>query len=523
MGALLSALATAPLECHSPSPLELDLNQLQTALNAAIAGENFELAAKIWDVLQQAAGGGDAAAATAADWRRLGVLDWLADRAEQLGFRLPTEVQKRSAPVILDRDDCIIQSQTGSGKTLAFLMPLLSCLLYPPELYPDDLQGPQAVIIVPTRELGVQVVMLIYKLFGGSVNVGIPGTGGNIFQYDGPRGLKVKGLLLDEELELVTQAYYLRGAHVVVGTPELLSAALHTSEGAELLQHTQVVAVDEVDLCFQERPFEMEELLQSACSQQIKPTVVFVGATLGDGVAEEAVARGWLQDPVRVVVGEEMEVPRGLSHRYLVVEERRKLAAMARQLRLDLRQQGQDAAPARVMVFASSEDQAQALADPLRTVLWGDHKLSVLLPSGVEPIQALHSFRDNKATLLLATPAAARGLDLPAVSHVYNTAVPADATDYLHRAGRAGRIGSPVAGLITTIVSPGEEEERLLQLAEELGIELEQEAEPGPELDAAQEAATRLLLEEQQGQQQQVGAQDLDKLRSGLEDLFHMF
>ena len=51
------------------------------------------------------------------------------------------EVQKRSAPVILDRDDCIIQSQTGSGKTLAFLMPLLSCLWYPPELYPDDLQA----------------------------------------------------------------------------------------------------------------------------------------------------------------------------------------------------------------------------------------------------------------------------------------------------------------------------------------------------------------------------------------------
>ena len=69
---------------------ELDLNQLQTALNTAIAGDNFELAAKIRDVLQLVAGGGDAAAATAADWRRLGVLDWLADRAEHLGFRLPT-------------------------------------------------------------------------------------------------------------------------------------------------------------------------------------------------------------------------------------------------------------------------------------------------------------------------------------------------------------------------------------------------------------------------------------------------
>lgn len=64
----------------------------------------------------------------------------------------------------------------------------------------------------------------------------------------------------------------------------------------------------------------------------------------------------------------------------------------------------------------------------------------------LQPITALHSFRDNRATLLLATPAAARGLDLPAVSHVYNTAAPATAADYLHRAGRAGRIGSPVPG-----------------------------------------------------------------------------
>jgi superfamily II DNA/RNA helicase len=60
--------------------------------------------------------------------------------------------------------------------------------------------------------------------------------------------------------------------------------------------------------------------------------------------------------------------------------------------------------------------------------------------------QALHAFRDNRATFLLATPAAARGLDLPAVSHVYNLDPPEDAVAYLHRAGRAGRIGSPVKG-----------------------------------------------------------------------------
>ena len=63
-----------------------------------------------------------------------------------------------------------------------------------------------------------------------------------------------------------------------------------------------------------------------------------------------------------------------------------------------------------------------------------------------ECLQALHSFRDNKSSLLIATPQAARGLDLPAVSHVYNLGPPEDPVEYLHRAGRAGRIGSPVEG-----------------------------------------------------------------------------
>jgi len=67
-------------------------------------------------------------------------------------------------------------------------------------------------------------------------------------------------------------------------------------------------------------------------------------------------------------------------------------------------------------------------------------------------VQALHSFRDNKSSLLIATPQAARGLDLPAVSHVYNLGPPEDPTEYLHRAGRAGRIGSPVGGVFVILL-----------------------------------------------------------------------
>jgi DEAD/DEAH box helicase/UvrB/uvrC motif len=207
----------------------IDLNQLQTALNNAIASENYELAAKIRDVLALATGDDDGESpdkAPSRDWRRLGITEWISDRAEDLGYRLPTEVQRRASHVILDRKDCIIEAATGSGKTLAFVLPALSLLQYPPDLYVDDLQGPGALIIVPTRELGVQAVMLIYKLYGGSINPGVPGERANMFRYHGPRGLKVKGLLLPDEVEMAVTDKYLSGAHVVVGTPDFVAEAL---------------------------------------------------------------------------------------------------------------------------------------------------------------------------------------------------------------------------------------------------------------------------------------------------------
>ena len=462
------------------------------------------------------------------DWKALGIIDWLADRAEDLGYRIPTEVQRRAAAVLLDRKDCVIEAETGSGKTLAFVLPALSRLQYPPVLYPDDLSGPQAVIVVPTRELGVQVVMLIYKLFGGSVNPGIPGERANMFRYRGPKGLKVKGLLLPDEVEMAVNRQYLGGAHVVVGTPELLVQALE--RGVEAVQHAEIVVVDEVDACVAAHSQEMEFIMKAAVNaifmsssssggntssssasseRKGRTQVVLVGATVEESLIEKAVQSSWVSDPISILVGQRMRVPRGLAHRYIVVAEpSAKGGAMCRQIRNDLKSGNQDSPPARVMVFADSEAQAKALAEPLRTVLWGEHALSVLLPaSGNEPIKALHSFRDNITTLLLATPAAARGLDMPAVSHVYNLSPPSDAAEYLHRAGRAGRIGSPlvVRGVVTTMVTRGGEVEALLEIGKKLGIELVEE----------EGAASVVAGWVEEGEEGEVG--DVDEAKRALE------
>ena len=145
----------------------MDMNQLHTALNVAISSENYSLAAKIRDVIRlasEAKGLPRKNEGDFASWEQLGILDWLSERAYELGFMIPTEIQRRAAPFVVDGNDCIIECETGSGKTLSFLLPALSRLDYPPETYPEDLLGPQMIVVVPTRELGVQIVMLIFKV-----------------------------------------------------------------------------------------------------------------------------------------------------------------------------------------------------------------------------------------------------------------------------------------------------------------------------------------------------------------------
>ncbi|GLC37061.1 hypothetical protein PLESTB_001395900 [Pleodorina starrii] len=638
-----------------------DTNALQTALAAAISSEDFELAAAVRDRLRQVAGGGVAGGRI--DWASTGMSEWLADRAQRLGYSFPTEIQRRSAPVLLSGSDAVVASETGSGKTLSFLMPLLDRLTYPPEMFPDEMKGPQAVVLVPTLELGVQVALLAFRLLGGNVSTGRPGDAANMFTYFGPKGIKVRGVLNKEEVVMSKSSLtYTAGVHLLVATPGALMEAVREPQsagGGQLLGHIKVLAVDEVDECFNAFPGDMDELMARAVerggsgdSGGAKPQVVFVGATQRQDVLTSAVARGWLREPVSIQVGREGTVPPALSHRYIVVPAPRRLAALARSLRSDLAAADQDSAPARVMLFVNTPEQAAAVAEPLRSSLWSDHRMAVLVPPGTilgrdaasdlppgassstssapnrsgspssapgpsaptpapwlpsspppparggsgsgraiggrgddgeapasgsgygsesgsgsgdgfgvsgevledmfayNPIRALHSFRDHKSSLLLATGAAARGLDLPGVSHVYSLGPPPDATQYLHRAGRAGRIGSTSGGIVTTLVTP-EELPALLAMGDQLGIRLVREEEASGELLGALARMPEPQEQDEDESESEDGGEgdgsggragqgkaaggagaggsgseglvgDVEQLRKGLEDLFNL-
>jgi Helicase conserved C-terminal domain len=321
-----------------------------------------------------------------------------------------------------------------------------------------------------------------------------------------------------------------------------------------------------------------------------KPQVVLVGATIRDADVDLALARQWIDEPVAVRVGAAGSVPAGLRHRAIVVPAaERRLTGLVASLRADLagELEAADAAaagggasalpagadgdrsssssssssgssgvvpprrrPVRVIVFAPSEAEARGAAEPLRAALWGDHMLAVLLPStGAEPVKALHAFRDRVASLLLATPSAARGLDLPAISHVYSLGLPAGATDYVHRAGRAGRIGSTCGGDVVSVITSDELPKLRALLEGELGLVLdvvEEGSRTGPTLLGRDwDAARAELLDDgdddgaatadgSSSSSRGTGAggadgvssdrdeQRLDAARRGLEDLFNL-
>ena len=210
-----SSSSSSPSSSSSSSPPLPDFNALQTRLLRAIEAEDYAEAARARDALREASesegrgsesdkGGGEASSPSLLPaWRdlplgpgRAKTPEWLAQRAEQLGYLYPTDIQRRAYEALsVPGRDAVVVAQTGSGKTLAFLMPLLSRLDYgrsgggggggsaaAVEAFEGDGSSfspssgapppppPQLIIVVPTRDLGVQTALLVYRLLGGSVS-----------------------------------------------------------------------------------------------------------------------------------------------------------------------------------------------------------------------------------------------------------------------------------------------------------------------------------------------------------------
>ena len=508
-----------------------DENLLTTSLNRAITDEDYELAAKLSKRLQvvQNLNGGRDAREILLDWRMLGVAEWMAARAEALGFRFPTGIQRKATSAFLDGDRLIVMSaQTGTGKTLAYLVPTVDQM---------DFVGRkmlQILVVVPTRELVVQTTMLAYRLTGGSISRGVPGDRGNMFNYSGPQGLIVKGVfeqrhVLDPDPELST-------AEIVIGTPEELAELKR--QGVVEVDLASHIICDEADALFENHKEAMRELLKPSPfvpvmeTRQIclvgvsiasdsflkdvqevvpfyEPTIIQTQAIDYEGQGLEERKKDIEKDVEEVLeglaklggrgeeeggstslgeaatrssndnvgsknnsVGGNKRLPPNIRHRVLYSEPGRKLVTLCRQIRADAIAAGEDKPPPRTLVFVKDTPAAEIVAGPLRKALWGAHTLVTLLPEGREALRVVEDFDKGKASIMVCTAQVSRGLDLRNVAHVYSLDVP-NAKEYVHRAGRCGRVGAVDPGVVTSIVSD-EEKESYENVVDELQIKSEE-------------------------------------------------
>ena len=333
-----------------------------------------------------------------------------------LGYEEPTPIQREAITEIVAGRDLVGQAATGTGKTAAFALPILA------RVVEGAAPEPLALILVPTRELAVQVSEAIYK-YGRHLGTEVlPIYGGQPIV----RQLKVLQ----------------RGVHVVVATPG--RAIDHINLGTLNLDHVEIVVLDEademLDMGFAE---DLDAILQA--TPDTRQTVLF-SATMPPRI--EAIARRHLTDPVRIRIQAEQtpegEAPR-VSERVYVVARAHKPAALG--LILDVE------APEAALVFCRTRTEVDELTETLN----GRGYRAEALHGGMDQLQrdrVMGRLRSGAADLLVATDVAARGLDIPNVTHVVNYDVPSAPESYVHRVGRVGRAGRE--GVAITLAEPRE-------------------------------------------------------------------
>lgn len=354
----------------------------------------------------------------------LGLRDELLDALTALGYEEPTPIQREAIPALMTGTDLIGQAATGTGKTAAFALPLLN------QLDGDRRNAPSGLVLVPTRELAVQVSEATHK-YGTRMGARVlPVYGG------APIGRQLR------ELE--------RGVDIVIATPG--RAVDLIQRGKLVLDSLQTVVLDEademLDMGFAD---ELEAILSATPSS--RQTVLF-SATMPPRL--DRIMRGHLKNPTTIQIGRETTEagasPRVRQTAY-IVKRPHKPAALGRILDTE--------APTAAIVFCRT----RAEVDTLTATLNGRGYRAEGLHGGLTQEQrdrVMGRLRNGTTELLVATDVAARGLDVDHLTHVVNYDVPSAPEAYVHRIGRVGRAGRE--GVAITLAEP--REHRMLKVIE---------------------------------------------------------
>jgi len=356
---------------------------------------------------------------TPAGFDALGLGDCLVKAVTVLGYEEPTPIQREAIPHLLAGRDLIGQAGTGTGKTAAFALPLIDRLLRGGS---PARRGPRGLILVPTRELAMQVAEAIHAYAKRTSLAVVPLYGG------APMGLQVRALS--------------RGADIVVATPG--RALDHLRRGTLTLDALVAIVLDEADEMLDMGFADDLEAILSA-TPKTRQTALFA-ATMAPRIA--SIAERHLRSPARITIKGETRaagtLPR-VRQVAFVVSRGQKGQALGRVLAFE--------DPASAIVFCRTRIEVDALTDTLKSYGYGAQALH----GGMEQRQrdrVMQMFRQKDAAILVATDVAARGLDIDHVSHVINYDIPTAAEVYVHRIGRTGRIGRD--GVAITLVDPRE-------------------------------------------------------------------
>jgi ATP-dependent RNA helicase DeaD len=335
-----------------------------------------------------------------------------------LGYEEPTPIQREAIPPLLAGRDLLAEAPTGTGKTAAFALPTLQRI----PIGTAGQGGTSALVLVPTRELAMQVAEALTK-YGREMGARVlPIYGGQ------PIGQQLRGLR--------------RGVDVVVATPG--RAVDHLKRGSLRLDDVRVAILDEADEMLDMGFAEDLETILSATPED-RQTALF-SATISPTITR--IAKRHLRDPARIKVHAEKATADGVAlvrQVAYVVRRNDKLAALCRILDVE--------DPASTLVFARTRGEVDDLAEALSA---RGHDAGALhgglTQEGRDRIMG--RFRDGSLDVLVATDVAARGLDIEHVSHVVNFDVPSNPDAYVHRIGRTGRAGRE--GVAITLVEPRE-------------------------------------------------------------------
>ena len=335
-----------------------------------------------------------------ATFAELGLSDSVLRALAGVGYESPSPIQAATIPALLAGSDVLGQAQTGTGKTAAFALPILSRL---------DLKQrePQALVLVPTRELAIQVAEAFQKYAAE-----LPGF--HVLPIYG-------GQSYTPQLQALK-----RGSHVVVGTPGRVMD--HLEKGALTLKGVRFVVLDEADEMLAMGFVDaMDTILGQVPAER---QVALFSATMAPAI--KRIAQRHLRQPREITIRGKTTTAANTRQRYWLVSGLHKLDALTRILEV-LTFDG-------MLVFARTKLATVELAERLEARGFAAAALNGDMQQA-ERERTVAQFKAGHIDILIATDVAARGLDVERISHVVNFDVPYDTESYIHRIGRTGRAG----------------------------------------------------------------------------------